>query len=144
MLFSHSAAYAVRALIWLACQPKDSRWLAAEVASREGIPQPYLCKVLGILKSHGLISSARGPKGGYALLQDPGTITLLQVLKLFDSEKWVTECPLAFGNCGDCRLCPLADSWNSTRAGLLTFMEATTIGVLAQRTLSKVTVSNAT
>ncbi len=137
MLFSHSAAYAVRALTWLACQPKDSRWLATDVASREGIPRPYLSKVLGVLKTQGLVSSVRGPKGGYVLVQDPDTISLMHVLTLFDSEKWVTECPLAFGNCGECTLCPLGDVWDGTRTTLQHFMEATTIGSLAQRTLSK-------
>ncbi|MBK6911458.1 MAG: Rrf2 family transcriptional regulator [bacterium] len=86
MLFSHSAAYAVRALTWLACQPKDSRWLATDVASREGIPRPYLSKVLGVLKTQGLISSVRGPNGGYVLVQDPDSISLMHVLTLFDSE----------------------------------------------------------
>jgi len=133
MLFSHSAAYAVRALIWLACQPKDSRWLATDVARMEGIPQPYLSKVLGVLKAQGFISSTRGPKGGYVLVQAPETITLMKVSELFDSDKRLTSCVLAYGACGSCSLCPLGELWDSTRDSIRNFMETTTIEALAQR-----------
>jgi len=133
MLLSHSAAYAVRALIWLACQPKDSRWLATDVARMEGIPQPYLSKVLGVLKSQGFISSARGPKGGYVLVQAPETITLMQVSELFDSEKRLTSCVFAYSMCGSCDHCPFGDLWDSTRDSIRNFLETTTIEALAQR-----------
>lgn len=133
MLFSHSAAYAVRALVWLACQPKGSRWLATEVAQLEGIPQPYLSKVLGILKNQGLISSIRGPNGGYVLIQDPKTISLLKVSEMFSSDKLMSLCPLAYTDCGDCDRCPIRDLWENTRGHIQTFMETTTIGLLADR-----------
>lgn len=133
MLFSHSAAYAVRALIWLACQPKDSRWLATDVAQREGIPQPYLSKVLGVLKSHGYIHSTRGPRGGYVLAQDPSTISLLKISELFDSDKRMSTCVLAYGPCGECALCPLGEMWTTTKATIQNFLETTTIATLAQR-----------
>lgn len=132
MLFSHSAAYAVRALVWLARQPKNSRWLATDVANEEHIPRPYLSKVLGVLKTQGLVSSIRGPRGGYVLIQDPDKISLMKVLILFDSEKWVSDCPLAYGVCGECTVCPLGSTWDEARHSIQHFMETTTIGTLAK------------
>lgn len=132
MLFSNSAAYAVRALVWLARQPKDSRWLATDVARMEGIPQPYLSKVLGVLSSQGFISSTRGPKGGYVLVQPPDTITLLKVSELFDSEKRLTSCVFAYTACGHCEHCPFGELWNGTRDSIRHFLESTTIEALAR------------
>ncbi len=136
MLFSHSAAYAVRALICLARQPKDSRWLATDVARMEGIPQPYLSKVLGALKSQGIVDSIRGPKGGYVLILDPDSISLMKIAEVFDTDKRLSSCLLAYGDCGACAQCPIGDLWDNTRDSIRVFMETTTIGTLAQRSRS--------
>lgn len=133
MLLSHTAAYAVRALIWLACQPRGSRWLATDIARMEGIPQPYLSKVLGVLKSQGLISSTRGPKGGYVLVQTPESITLKHATELFDTEKRLTACVFAYSTCGRCDDCPFGDIWDNTHVSIRNFLETTTIEALAER-----------
>lgn len=136
MLFSHSAAYAVRALTWLARQPKGSRCLANVIAAQEGIPLPYLSKVLGVLKSQGLVSSVRGPNGGYALSQAPGTITLLKISELFDTEKKLSSCVLAYGECGKTTQCPFEQFWEDSRSVIRNLLESTTIGTLAKISLT--------
>jgi Rrf2 family protein len=114
MLFSHSTAYAVRALIWLARKPPDSRWLVMDVANAEGIPQPYLSKVMGTLKSQGFVSSNRGPHGGYTLAKAPSNITLREVVRLFDGDQPECACLLAYGSCADCQRCPIGALWTAT------------------------------
>ena len=132
MLLRQPAAYAVRALVWLARQPKNSRWLATEVAQREGIPHPYLSKVLGTLKSQGIVSSTRGPHGGYVLTRAPESISLLLITELFDSERRMNVCILAYGQCGECNRCPLGDFWSGTRASIRVYLQTTTIDALAR------------
>ena len=142
MLFSHSAAYAVRVLTWLACQPKNSRWLANVVATQEGIPLPYLSKVLGVLKSQGLVSSIRGPNGGYTLTQAPDTITLLMISEMFDTEKKLSSCVLAYGECGKTTRCPFEQFWENSKSTLKNLLESTTIETLAS--ISRETASSNT
>ena len=136
MLFSHSTAYAVRALIWLARKPAQSRWLVMDVASDEGIPQPYLSKVMGTLKSQGFVLSSRGPHGGYTLAKDPAQITLRQVARLFNDDQPEHACLLAYGACGDCQRCPLGDLWDGNREAITRFLDEVTIGQLASRMAS--------
>lgn len=133
MLFSHSAAYVVRALVWLACQPKDGRWLATDFARLEGIPQPYLRKALASLSAQGIMASTRGPKGGDVLASDPDTISLMKVSELFDAERRVSTWLLAYGECGSCSMCPIGDLWENSRASIRSTMESTTIGSMAER-----------
>jgi len=136
MLFSHSTAYAVRALIWLARKPPDSRWLVMDVANEEGIPQPYLSKVMGTLKSQGLVSSNRGPHGGYTLAKSPSSITLREVVRLFDGDQPECSCLLAYGACGDCQRCPIGTLWESNRKSITSFLDNVTIETLATRAAS--------
>ena len=133
MLFSHSTAYAVRALVWLARKPQRSRWLVGDVAYDEGIPQPYLSKVMGTLKSQGMVTSSRGPHGGYSLAKDPAVITLREVARLFDGEQPENVCLLAYGSCRDCSRCPSSGLWDSNRIAISQFLDDVTIGTLAGR-----------
>lgn len=133
MLFSHSTAYAVRALVWLARKPRQSRWLVMDVAMDERIPQHYLSKVMGALKSQGMVNSSRGPHGGYVLSRDPATITLREVARLFDGEQPEHACLLAYGSCGDCSRCPIGNLWDNNRDSISRFLDQVTIEVLAGR-----------
>lgn len=136
MLFSHSTAYALRALICLARKPQDSRWLVMDVANEEGIPQPYLSKVMGTLKSQGMITSMRGPHGGYALAKAPAAITLRDVARLFDGEQPECACLLAYGLCSDCDHCPIGSLWDCNRRSITSFLDSVTIETLATRASS--------
>jgi len=133
MIFSHSSAYAVRALVWLARKPRDSRWLVTDMAREEGIPRPYLSKVMGTLKGQGVVSACRGPKGGYTLAQDPADVTLRQVAKMFGSEDIEHTCLLAYADCGTRRVCPIEEFWKSRRQALGSFLDEITIAQLAER-----------
>ncbi len=133
MLFSHSTAYAVRALIWLARKPSQSRWLVLDVANDEGIPPHYLSKVMGTLKSQGMVSSSRGPHGGYSLAKDPAAITLREVARVFDGDRTECSCLLAYGSCGDCVRCPMRGLWDNNRMAISRFLDDVTIGALAAR-----------
>ena len=50
------------------------------IAERQGIPAPYLEKLLGELRQAGLVKSQRGAHGGYRLARSTRQISLGQVL----------------------------------------------------------------
>lgn len=78
-LFSLTAEYALRALIWLAREPQRAR-TAREVAVGTGIPPHYLTKVLQALARTGLVTAHRGVGGGFRIGQNPSKISVLEVL----------------------------------------------------------------
>jgi len=55
-----------------------------DLAGKHGVPSNFLVQILLQLKAAGLVSSTRGAAGGYALLKDPATLTLCEVISVID------------------------------------------------------------
>lgn len=63
-----------------------------EVASRYGIPEMLLAKVLQKLKRGQLVTSTKGANGGYRLLRPLKDIRVIEVFELFDEQMALVEC----------------------------------------------------
>lgn len=68
-------------------------------------PAGYLSKVMRDLVVAGLVTSQRGPSGGFALARPAGQLTMLDVVNAVDEIPRIRECPL--GNPAHVKLCPL-------------------------------------
>jgi len=67
-LFSKTSKYAIKAVLFLAVNSSEKkRVMVKEIAEPINVPQAYIAKLLQKLSREGLISSARGPKGGFYL-----------------------------------------------------------------------------
>ena len=81
MAFSAKTEYGLVALIELASVHASGGVLqVAEIARRQAIPERYLEQMLSTLRRAGILRSLRGPRGGYQLARDPGTITVAEVV----------------------------------------------------------------
>lgn len=76
-----------------------------EIAKTTLVPVDYLLKVLKALDNAGIVSSKRGPGGGYTLINPPQEITVLQVILSVDELPRIKHCPLGLGDHKS--LCPL-------------------------------------
>jgi len=64
---------------------RDGRPMSARLAAdRLGVSEAHLSKVLQRLAKVRLLSSTRGPKGGFRLTRDPGLVTLLEVFEAIE------------------------------------------------------------
>ena len=94
------------------------------IAARTGVPAKFLAQILLELKARGLVSSARGPNGGYWLTRPPETISVAQIM-------------LAAGAAGGMREArPASDHArkNAVR-GLLEKAEKDALNMLSQKSL---------
>lgn len=73
--------YSVKALLDLSLQPGYGPASVRAIASRQGLPAPYLEKLLIELRQAGLVISSRGVQGGYRLARSPAQISLAQILE---------------------------------------------------------------
>jgi Rrf2 family protein len=74
------ADYALRALLTLAA---SERSLSAEhLAEQQGLPSKFLGAILSDLRRSGLVTSRRGPDGGFHLACDPDTIKIADILRI--------------------------------------------------------------
>jgi Rrf2 family protein len=76
----------MRALTELALAAGRSPLSAALIARQQALSVAYLEPLLLRLKRRGLITSVRGPKGGYLLAREPAQITMAEVVRILDGE----------------------------------------------------------
>ena len=78
---SRAAQYALAALVHLAGQPPGRPIQSRVTAEAQGVPAPFLPKLLKHLVAAGILRSVRGPNGGYCLAKKPKDISLLEVIE---------------------------------------------------------------
>jgi Rrf2 family protein len=136
MLYSSAAEYAIRALTQLALneiefgQPKPSP--VKELAEREGIPQHFLGKVFQTLVRAGILSSMRGPHGGFALARPASHITLYEIVQAIDGTAALDRCVIGLPRCSDRNPCPHHARWKPVRDQIKDYLRGTTLADLAQ------------
>jgi Rrf2 family protein len=85
----------------------DTPLSSAQIAGSRNLSQPLVAKVLTVLSQAGLVHGTRGPGGGYRLAREPKTITLFEVVDLFEGHRDPSACPFGPGWCGVGDPCPL-------------------------------------
>ncbi len=73
--------YSVKALLDMSLQPAGTLSSVRAIATRQGLPAPYLEKLLIELRRANIVSSVRGAHGGYRLAKPLGQISLGQILE---------------------------------------------------------------
>lgn len=74
------AEYALRALLTLAAS--DHSMSAEHLAQDQDLPAKFLGAILSDLRRGGLVTSQRGPEGGFRLARDPDEVTIADVLRV--------------------------------------------------------------
>lgn len=98
-----------------------------ELAAEQDIPSKFLEAILSELKRIGLVSSSRGPGGGYRLRIPPSQIAVADVLSALTGAETAIrdECPEDLHYQGVAQ--PLQDVWVAVRAALRSVLETTTL-----------------
>jgi Rrf2 family protein len=65
---------------------------AREIGRRFRLPLPVLTNILNQLARRGLVTSTRGPKGGYRLAREPNQISLANVIEAIEGSLKLTAC----------------------------------------------------
>ncbi len=137
MLYSKSCEYAIRAMAYLARQPRGTAARGEEIARAEGLPAPVLGKILQQLTRRGLLKSRRGPGGGFTLARRPRLVTLRDVVAVVDGLDHFLECAVGLDRCSDEAPCPLHDSFKPLRQRVLYYLETTTLEEMSRAVTRK-------
>ncbi len=92
MLISMKTKYALKALSFLARSHDKEAFLIAEMAREENIPKKFLEAILLALKNQGILSSKKGPGGGYSLAVSPATLTIGRIVRVFEGDLAPVPC----------------------------------------------------
>jgi Rrf2 family iron-sulfur cluster assembly transcriptional regulator len=131
MRLTTKGRYAVTAMLDLALNAKDRPITLADISQRQGISLSYLEQLFSRLRKQDLVSSARGPGGGYRLSRDANEINVSQVIEAVDEKVTVTRC----GGKGDCQngeACLTHKLWCSLSDQIQGFLNGISLGDLVQ------------
>ncbi len=134
MKVSTKGDYGVRALIELTHhygEPKPTQ--SGEIAARQSIPESYLEQLLTTLRRAGFIRSVRGPQGGHALIRDPATLPVSEVIVALEGSILPIDCLDEASACSKGGGCAQRDMWEAVREAILGVLDNTTIADLAER-----------
>ena len=92
MRLTHLADYAVVLMTAAARRDAGARLSATELAQETGVPLPTAQKLMGQLASAGLLSSARGAGGGFALARPVTAISLADIVEAVEGPIAMTVC----------------------------------------------------
>lgn len=124
-----TAEYALRAIASLAHQP-DRSHSAEAIAEQTQVPRRYLHRVLQDLVQANLVQSRPGPGGGYSLIPDAMSISILDVVNAVAPVERIRHCPLGLPS--HTRLCPLHRELDKAYAAAEAAFSSVTIGELLQ------------
>lgn len=127
MLYASGSEYAIRALTHLAQQPPGQLTLLSDIAEAQDLPPAFLGKILKELVRAGILRSARGPTGGYALVYPPEEINLLRVKEVLEGTADLDRCAVGLEPCTDETPCPLHETFKPLRRIIRRYLTETTI-----------------
>ncbi|MCX2739553.1 RrF2 family transcriptional regulator [Pontibacter anaerobius] len=131
MLLSKTTEYALRAIVYIALN--DAQGLKVgikDIAKELELPAHFMGKILQDLVRKGVISSAKGPGGGFFLHRPASEISILEVVRTIDGLEAFRKCGMGMKQCSDTHPCPLHDDIKAYRDQMLKMFSSKTIQTL--------------
>jgi Rrf2 family iron-sulfur cluster assembly transcriptional regulator len=151
MQLSTKGRYAVMAMVdlatWEAMEHPNTLSCLADIAARQQLSQSYLEQLFGKLRRADLVSSARGPGGGYRLARSPSEIAIADIVAAVDEPIKATRCEVGSGGCMlaseppdgapvgqalDCEMCQTHDLWVELGRQIALFLSGVTLADVVQ------------
>ena len=123
MLYSRSAEYAIRALVYMARVPEGKYAMTRVIAEEEQIPVHFLAKILQELARKGLLKSNKGPSGGFTLRIPADEICLLQSVEAMDGPSLSQASE---------QVPWILDSWRALHSRIMESLGQSTVAAVAQ------------
>jgi len=104
----------------------------SDISSRQAISLSYLEQLFSKLRRSELVSSVRGPGGGYELKRGSGEIFIAQIIDAVDESVDTTKCQGA-GDCQGGETCLTHYLWEDLSEQIHTFLESISLADLVAK-----------
>ncbi|HIQ40765.1 MAG TPA: Rrf2 family transcriptional regulator [Sulfurivirga caldicuralii] len=121
MKLTSRGRYAVTAMLDMALRPQGERVTLNEISQRQGISLSYLEQIFAKLRRANLVSSLRGPGGGYTLARPAAEITVGQIIQAVDELMDARYCQ-GGRNCHNGHECLSHMLWNDLSIKIETYL----------------------
>ncbi|OEK07652.1 Rrf2 family transcriptional regulator [Flavivirga aquatica] len=107
-MLTNACKYAIRSILYLAIKTnEDCKISVKTIADELETPQPFLSKLLQQLTRNRLVSSTKGPNGGFYLSDENKQNTIWDIIEIIDGTSKFDECFLGLSKCEDENPCPV-------------------------------------
>lgn len=124
--------YAVTAILDLALHAEKGPVTLAHISDRQEISLSYLEQLFSKLRRQGLVTSIRGPGGGYQMAKPLGEISIAEVTDAVDERIDATRCQ-GEGNCQQGETCLTHHLWLDLSEQIYDFLDGISLADLVAR-----------
>ena len=132
MKLTSKGRYAVTAMLDVAMHSTNGPVPLADISERQGISLSYLEQLFAKLRKNGLVSSVRGPGGGYRLGTDACEISVGMVVRAVDESVDATRCQ-GQGNCQSGTRCLTHSLWGDLSNQISDFLNGISLAGLMHK-----------
>ena len=132
MKLTTKGRYAVTAMLDLALHGDEGPVSLAEISTRQEISLSYLEQLFSKLRKHGLVTSTRGPGGGYSVARDLGDVAVSQIIGAVNESVDATQCA-GKENCHSHGRCLTHDLWEGLSAQIEDFLSSVSLQDMIDR-----------
>ena len=132
-MFSNACEYAIRAVLYISIRSvKGSRLGIPQIAKEIDAPLAFTAKILQTLSRKGVVSSIKGPHGGFFIDPKSKPVSLASIVKAIDGNDDVLHtCTLGLKECSDKFPCPIHHEIKPYKEHLRNVIKETTIQSLS-------------
>lgn len=107
-MLTNASKYAIRAVLFIAKNAKiDHKMSAVQIAEGLDIPTPFIAKLLQPLVKNNIISSLKGPKGGFYFTSENGKKSVCDIIHVIEGKNVFKKCFMGLPKCSDENPCPV-------------------------------------
>jgi len=136
MRLTTKGRFAVTAMVDLAMRHTRGPVTLAAISERQHISLSYLEQLFGKLRRAQLVSSVRGPGGGYNLAQSPQAIKVADIIAAVDEPLDATPCA-GKENCHDDKRCMTHDLWATLNEKMYDYLSSVSLADLVEHQSGK-------
>ncbi|HSG74861.1 MAG TPA: Fe-S cluster assembly transcriptional regulator IscR [Burkholderiales bacterium] len=129
MRLTTKGRFAVTAMVDLAMRQSRGPVALAAISERQHISLSYLEQLFGKLRRRKLVSSVRGPGGGYNLAQPAADVTVADIVTAVDEPLDATQCG-GKENCADEKRCMTHDLWATLNSKMYEYLSSVSLADL--------------
>ena len=127
MRLTTKGRFAVTAMVDLAMRQTRGPVTLAAISERQHISLSYLEQLFGKLRRHNLVSSVRGPGGGYNLVQPISNMSVADIILAVDEPLDATQCG-GKENCVDGeKRCMTHDLWATLNTKMFEYLSSVSL-----------------
>ena len=139
MRLTTKGRYAVTAVLDLAFHQENGPVSLAAISERQCISLSYLEQLFAKLRRNGVVTSTRGPGGGYSLQRKSSEISVSDIILAVDESCQITGCDEVESCSGSDYQCLTHDLWQELSNEIRSFLDGITLAeIMNSKTVREV------